>query len=428
MKKQSVACCLCVHGILVLITTPGLAQEMERHSASDRSRLSIEAKIELDISGEYNYELKDDGEYTYTIEPSAELEIKYEYTDDMEIVAVIEYGREMKDGNDDREREYQSSLDVDEAFVEFLNLPVMHSSLEDIALTLGRSKISDSREWFYDAGVDGLVLEATSKIADTDLLFSVNREEWIGSDMLRSNETDTVTNLLVVVTHKPIKSTEIGAYGIIRKDSSSDNDSPVFVGLSARGELFNKRLDFWSDFIMVTGEEEDEPISGNGFDLGATWMLTESGKFYATMGYAFGSGDGDVDSDFRQTGLHGNSGNFGGIASFKYYGEVVEPELSNLKILTAGIGFRPKNRMSLDLIYHQYAQDVALDELRDTNLDTDPNGESTDIGAELDLVAAYEGKSGVETELVMGYFQPGKAFDDDAEDALLINVTFTYAF
>ena len=67
-----------------------------------------------------------------------------------------------------------------------------------------------------------------------------------------------------------------------------------------------------------------------------------------------------MDHAFRQTGIQDNNDKFGGVTSFKYYGELLEPELSNLHILTAGIGRRFGRRMSLDLIYHNYRQDEAL--------------------------------------------------------------------
>jgi alginate production protein len=115
------------------------------------------------------------------------------------------------------------------------------------------------------------------------------------------------------------------------------------------------------------------------------------------------------------------------VTNFKYYGELVDPELSNLNILTAGIGFRPKKKVSVDLIYHHYEQDVALDELRDSSLNEDPNGLDTDIGSEWDLVAGFTSHKNFQTELILGYFQPGAAFDDRRE-VLLFNAKFTYEF
>ena len=79
-----------------------------------------------------------------------------------------------------------------------------------------------------------------------------------------------------------------------------------------------------------------------------------------TFGVAFGSGDNNrrdgVDRNYRQSGLQDNNARFAGVTSFKFYGETVEPELSNLLIGTAAIGVRPTPRSSVDLVYHYYAQ------------------------------------------------------------------------
>ena len=47
-------------------------------------------------------------------------------------------------------------------------------------------------------------------------------------------------------------------------------------------------------------------------------------------------------------GLQENEADFGGAASFKDYGEVLDPELSNLAIFTVGLGLRPSEKFSLD--------------------------------------------------------------------------------
>lgn len=110
----------------------------------------------------------------------------------------------------------------------------------------------------------------------------------------------------------------------------------------------------------------------------------------ATLGFAFGSGDSDPDTDvdrnFRQTGLHDNSGKFNGNTKFKYYGEVFDPELSNMMIWTAGAGIRPSKNTSLDVVYHHYSQVDRSDELRDVDIDPDPTGKSRDLGHAVDLI------------------------------------------
>ena len=50
------------------------------------------------------------------------------------------------------------------------------------------------------------------------------------------------------------------------------------------------------------------------------------------MGWAWGSGDQEPQSGnngtFRQTGFQDNNDKWSGVTSFRYYGELVDPELS----------------------------------------------------------------------------------------------------
>ena len=75
---------------------------------------------------------------------------------------------------------------------------------------------------------------------------------------------------------------------------------------------------------------------------------------------------------------------------FLYYGELFDPELSNLLILTAGTGINMTEESSIDIVYHYYLQHKASDELRDAGIDAEPDGESKRLGSEIDLIIGYE--------------------------------------
>ena len=123
-----------------------------------------------------------------------------------------------------------------------------------------------------------------------------------------------------------------------------------------------------------------------------------------TLGFACGSGDESLrdgkDGSIRQTGLQDNNG----ITSFKYCGEVFEPELSNILIFTAGLGIKPTKNSSLGVVYHRYLQHEAEDDIRDSNLKLDPNGNSRELGDELDLIIGYRPTREIRIETVVGAF------------------------
>jgi alginate production protein len=191
-------------------------------------------------------------------------------------------------------------------------------------------------------------------------------------------------------------------------------------------------LTYWLEVAHVSGDEGALDINAFGFDVGATYVFDQPYEPSVTLGFAYGSGDDDpgdgTDRNFRQTDLQDNSAKFNGVTSFKYYGETFDPELSNMAILTAGAGFRPTKESSLDLVFHQYWQVEASDELRDVATDGDPDGFSRNLGQGLDLVLGYDAFENVQIELVGSVFLPGNAFQDDDDPAYFVGLELQYKF
>ncbi len=101
----------------------------------------------------------------------------------------------------------------------------------------------------------------------------------------------------------------------------------------------------------VTVEEVTRrDVNGWGVDAGLSWLLPLAYEPRLFAGYAYGSGDSDPDSgddhSFRQTGIEVNEAGFGGVERFDHYGFLLEPELSNLGIVTVGAGL---SLLSLEL-------------------------------------------------------------------------------
>ena len=78
---------------------------------------------------------------------------------------------------------------------------------------------------------------------------------------------------------------------------------------------------------------------------------------------------------------------------------MLDPELSNLKIFTAGIGFRPTASMFVDLVYHEYRQNAFATEIRNFGLTAAMNqvatAQSKDVGSELDIILRFRNLFGV---------------------------------
>lgn len=205
------------------------------------------------------------------------------------------------------------------------------------------------------------------------------------------------------------------------------NREPKWYGIRYNGEIA-ELVSPWVELSRMVGEDKGRTLRAHAFEIGAT-LQKKSLRFSpsATLGYAFGSGDkvgGDlIDNRFRQTGYEDNVAYFGGVTQIHYYSEVIDPELSNLAIFTAGIGAMPTSQSSVNLVYHNFAQDHAHTEIVGSNLvdpPARPNGISTKLGSEIDLIFGVSGLwSHLNLSWTLGIFNPGEAFDPFLSDAVL---------
>ena len=184
-------------------------------------------------------------------------------------------------------------------------------------------------------------------------------------------------------------------------------------------------FNYWTEAAIVKGRDETRrALQGYGYDIGATYRFLGAPLSPSmTFGYAVGSGDKNpndtVNNDFRQTGLQSNELKFAGLSEFKRYGEVLDPELSNLRIVTVGVGFRPFRDVSLDFVYHDYHLVAWAETLRNSAVTAEMNQgpvASNDVGSEFDIILGFRNVFNVQRlgiDLRVGKFFPGDAFRND---------------
>ena len=284
------------------------------------------------------------------------------------------------------------SLEIEQAYLSFKNL------LNDrLSIQIGRQRFEDEREWLYDEELDAARL--IYEVSDFSFELSASRLNLTDRDLLNSDEKQRTNNYGFYGRYQnedDDKETNFGAYVLFRDDRSKDNDNPVFLGVHGSGDL-SENLSYWLDLAYVVGQQGANKIRGFGFDIGSTYQFDLPTEPSITLGYAFGTGDRNTDdgkdSTFRQSGFQNNESSFNGVTDFKYYGEVFNPELSNLSIFTTAAGINPTEQSSIDLVYHYYLQHVASDEIRDTVINAVPGGLSKELGSEIDLILGYEKNS-----------------------------------
>ena len=318
-----------------------------------------------------------------------------------------------------------------------LNMNLAYLTVKNVVpgarMQIGRQRFIDSRRWLFNENMDAIRL--AYQYENWSVEMSVSQLNLVQRNLLRreaEEDEEAFVNYYAYADYKFGKKNHVGIFALYQDQQRLGSAQPITVGLQSSGRLFND-LKYWLQTAVVRGSDGGQRIRGEAIDVGLTQVFDRAWEPSVTIGYAYGTGDSNpndnVDSRFRQTGFQGNSDKLNGVARFKYYGEVLDPRLTNLMVFTGGVGIKPFSKTSFDLIYHYYLQDHASDGIRGSDLSTDPTGLSKHIGSEVDLVVGYQGIPHLQTKFVLGYFFPGKAFDQTWHDgALLASILLRYNF
>ncbi len=289
----------------------------------------------------------------------------------------------------------------------FLNTP--------LRLQVGRQRFKDRREWVYDDILDAFRIFYNKDRLELQFSYSSNLFD-------PEHAEDRIKNLMLFGIYDVWAEDKINVYLINRRGqfNAADPDFNLnFLGISLHGKSL-KRQRYWIESALVKGDEKGKDVSGYGFDLGWITRFKHPDKPALTLAYAFGSGDANPDNqrdtNFRQTGFQDNDAKLRGVTKIKQYGELFEPELSNMMIMTLGFGLRPVKHTSLDIVYHRYTQvwayETGNNTLRDVGIKESPNGKSRDLGEEIDLVFGWKAGRRLRFEWLAAFFLPGAAFDN----------------
>jgi hypothetical protein len=329
---------------------------------------------------------------------------------------------------------------------------------EDIAGTnlnfdVGRLDFEDERRWWWDDELDAVRLayetdsfeialaaarelfadrsDHTGVTPDQERLFRLIGEA--GWDWHPNHAVELF--FLYQNDHSPREDLD----QVVAAAQEDDSDATLtWLGARAMGVLEvggHGYLGYWADVGGVFGRErlldfEDlsskqavvadalrQDVRGWGLDVGASWIFPWSWEPRVFAGYARGSGDGSpgspADHAYRQTDLQANEAGFGGVERFPSYGLVLDPELSNLGILTVGAGIQVLRSSSLDLVYHYYRLVEPAEALRDSNLEAELDDEHRSLGHGFDLVLALEEWERIELDLALAAFRADDAFGDE---------------
>ncbi len=399
------------------------------------------AEIEFEFEYENNFDL-DDGAADDLLELDPTLSVAVAYVPTNWLLGYVSFSLSRDVGiiDEGRNSVRKTNFTLSRAYVRAEDILV-----DGLSAQIGRQRFADEREWLFDRVLDAGRL--TYEAGDFELEFAIGRRTAFNRDFLNKTTRDRINTYIGLVDYEVVDDVHVGAFSVFRDDRSERRGQPVIFGLRSYGEvdIFDDEIAFWLDLATVRGDDKGTDIEGYAADVGATYIFNVPFDPYVTLGYAYGSGDNDpddgTDEEFRQSGLEGNAAKFGGVTRIKYYGETFDPELRNLHVLTAGVGFRPTRRSSIDFVYHIYRQDEFSDRTRGSPIDLDPNEDparmSKSLGSEFDIVVGYKDViPDVDIEFVFGYFFAGDAFRvevatdvfQDADDAIFAGFEIEYEF
>jgi alginate production protein len=346
--------------------------------------------------------------------PNDQLEMMLEMVLERELSIDEQRTVRLPDGELQAAEHRRASLSVDQMWVKLR--PNSH-----LELTLGRRNYEDERHWLYDASLD--VVMARFRQGSFNAELSYGRKDAVNLDVLKPVTESRTDNFMAYFEYRGIEDIKVAAYSILQDDRRDSDGRPLLSGMRASG-MPTDRLNFWSERAILRGKDgADKRFSGHAIDAGATYRFPDLPLAPGvTLGYATASGDANPNDnrnrEFRQTGLHSNELKMAGVSKFKYYGEALDPDLSNLQILTVGLGFRPATTVHVDLVYHKYRTKEYAEEIRNwaltARMNQDPTRRpSNDVGSGFDVVVGFRNLFGVRRlglDVRAGWFFPGDAF------------------
>lgn len=285
------------------------------------------------------------------------------------------------------------------------NLMVRDIGGTPVSLQVGRLRLRDSREWFSDDYLDA----ASLVVRDDKTNIQVGMSKGISFGAGPRSRSDE-RQLFAVASYEFSRAFEVGTQFLARRDRTR-KEQPVWSFFEVSGRV-DQAVRYWGNVALRRGRRDDgTKLGGWAFDTGATLRPWDGGPSF-TVSYAIGSGDrtpGDgVDNLYRQTGLEDNETRLGGVKRIQTFGELLDPELSNLRVLSVGLGWR-WSAASFDAVHHVYMQDVPRTRATSSNLALRPTGQYGVFGHEVDTVLTMRLRHGVDVTMVSGFYVPTPA-------------------
>ncbi|MEA3521757.1 MAG: alginate export family protein [Campylobacterota bacterium] len=324
-----------------------------------------------------------------------------------------------------------------------LSLEIPSLFYTPISTKIGRMSFKDKRTWWYDNELDMLKLFHNETLLSWDLSAGGRLSDEKAN---AGNQRVSLEGSQYLIAHLDYHYYYKHHFEVfaMHEDNGQDKD-PIGQRYSLTDKIkaysqlswlalrsygtFNNTIEYWGDIAYVNGNiqnlnyanaivvsADDISTSGFGIDVGA---LYKADTFGFGFGLAHGSGDDDSkdsQSLFLQPSISNNKSSILGTTRYRYYGEMLDPQLSNINILSLYGGLQIYKDLWVEGNYHNYTQHTPSKQLRSSSLIIATNGIDKDVGQEVDMILGGKFDNKSEVQLILSGFFGGDAFKNIAQE------------
>ena len=328
----------------------------------------------------------------------------------------------LKHSNNNSKKHNDLNFDFRELYVKSVGL-----NENQLNFLIGRKVLKDKRSWYYDSSVDTLGIYNLRDL----WLYNI----FVGGRLNNAKYFSQEDNLYGLRHTKFIIANLQYEYfiknylkGFFVKEITKNTRNLSWFGLRNIGKRVykNKNINYWIDYALIKGNYETlnkNNISSNALDIGISFNKNNTHSTYA-FSYALGGKNyySTYLSNYRSSFLTKN-------VSFRYYGELLNPDLNNIKILSLYWIYDFFNNHKAVIAFHNYKQIKASSYFRMNNEEIlNTNGINNNIGNEIDFIYNWNLPNLKRYKFIISYFKGGGAFDNIAQKKEAIYVYFIYRY
>jgi len=291
---------------------------------------------------------------------------------------------------------------------------------------IGRKQLEDYRSWWLDRPMDVVGIFNLHDLYTYQLYLGGR----LNNRTLLSNTTSLTANLKHTVfaylhlDYQYHYLNHLGLFLLKEKTTISNNNRNLnWIGPRIYGDIYtenDKKIKYWADLGYNSGDVNHKNMSDFAYDVGTIYM---DNNYSLGISYANGGENyhqpifADNKSEFLQKYL-----------KFRYYGEFLDPKLSNMGILSLYAFYKQTPNKLYAFTYHNYRQNNPSSILYTTNYIVNPNGIKKDIGNEFDFIYRFLVPLRYNYKVIFSYFNGGSAFNSVAtkKDGFYAKFDFTY--